>query len=103
LTHFGYSWSSFSNLLFVDNPIGTGYSKADKDSDLDSSEEEVAWDFVRFYDGFLEQHPEFKSRDLYITGGSYAGKYIPAISRALSPLHRVKGVAIGTGWVNPKL
>jgi len=30
--------------------------------------------------GFLERYPEFKGRALYITGESYAGHYIPAIS-----------------------
>jgi len=29
---------------------------------------------------FLEKYPEFKGRPLYVTGESYAGHYVPAIS-----------------------
>jgi cathepsin A (carboxypeptidase C) len=33
-----------------------------------------------FLRGFLEQNPQFVGRDFYITGESYAGHYVPAIS-----------------------
>lgn len=29
---------------------------------------------------FYEMYPEFKGRELFVTGESYAGHYIPAIS-----------------------
>ena len=56
--------------------------------------------------GFVEQNPEFEGRDLYITGESYAGHYIPAISANLIkqknlPLKLV-GLAIGNGWTDPR-
>ncbi len=35
------SWNNKANLLFIDQPIGTGYSKGDS-SDMVKSEEEVA-------------------------------------------------------------
>lgn len=59
-----------------------------------------------FLDGFVAANPEYKGRDFFITGESYAGHYIPAIAYYLS--HNVtdlglnfKGVAIGNGWVDP--
>ena len=51
-------------------------------------------------------NPEFANRDLYLTGESYAGHYLPAIAHHLLtkvtdlPLV-LKGVAIGNGWVDP--
>jgi cathepsin A (carboxypeptidase C) len=54
------------------------------------------------------QNPEFAGRDLYITGESYAGHYIPAIAYYLInnsttlPI-KFKGIAIGNGWVDPYL
>lgn len=33
-----------------------------------------------FLKNFVNVHPEYKSRPIYITGESYAGHYIPAIS-----------------------
>ena len=75
-----YSWHKNANMLYVDNPIGTGYSYAADPSEYDTSEDQVAADFYVFVRGFLEQHPEFKGREMYITGESYAGHYIPAIA-----------------------
>ena len=55
--------------------------------------------------GFLEKFPKLKGRDFYITGESYAGHYIPAISAYLANSDNkdinLKGSAIGNGWVDP--
>lgn len=100
-----YSWHLAANMLYVDNPIGTGYSNAVKDSDLDSTEFEVANDFHEFMVKYLESFPAFKGRDFYITGESYAGHYIPAIAAKILASTDIsvnfKGIAIGNGWVDP--
>jgi len=59
-----------------------------------------------FIKGFLEENPDFLGRDFYITGESYAGHYIPAISyhfvKNVPDLGvNFKGMAIGNGWVDP--
>jgi cathepsin A (carboxypeptidase C) len=55
----------------------------------------------------LEKYPEFKERSLYVTGESYAGHYIPAISAYLHQQQNsainLKGFAIGNGWTDPYL
>jgi len=48
--------------------------------DFNTNEDEVAANLGLFLEGFLSQNPEFEGRDFYITGESYAGHYIPAIS-----------------------
>jgi len=53
----------------------------------------------------MDSHPQFKGRELFITGESYAGHYIPAISAYLhksgdSAVNLV-GFAIGNGWTSP--
>ncbi|GJJ76769.1 hypothetical protein EMPS_09128 [Entomortierella parvispora] len=40
----------------------------------------VAQDLLVFLDQFYERYPEQKTRDLYLTGESYAGKYVPAFA-----------------------
>ena len=51
---------------------------------------------------FLSIYPEYKSRDFYVTGESYAGKYVPRLLRKLSFLEpfktTLKGAAIGNGF-----
>lgn len=98
------SWNSISNLLFVDQPIGTGFSKGGLHDAR--SETEVAEDMAIMLRGFLEQNPEFAGRDFYITGESYAGHYVPAISHYLLNEAKdvnlnLRGIAIGNGLTDP--
>ena len=56
--------------------------------------------------GFLKLHPEFKGRDFFITGESYAGKFVSSIAHfikfsATDLDLNLKGIAIGNGVVNP--
>lgn len=100
------SWNNKANLLFVDQPVGTGYSKGSF-SDIPKTEEKVAEHFGLFIVQFLDRYPELKDRPLFITGESYAGHYIPYIGEYLSRPEfkakhvNLKGVAIGNGWVDP--
>ena len=65
----------------------------------------MASEFYRFLTGFLDTYPEFKGRDILITGESYAGYYIPTITSYIMKQNNtdivIKGLAIGNGWVDP--
>lgn len=62
------------NVLFIDNPVGTGFSYVDSHSALTTNNVEIAQDLVKFTGGFLKAHPEFKTVPLYIFSESYGGK-----------------------------
>ncbi|EAR93053.2 serine carboxypeptidase family protein (macronuclear) [Tetrahymena thermophila SB210] len=104
LTSNPYSWNTNANVIFVDQPVGTGLSKVGQ-NDLDKSEVKIAKDMHHFLTKFLERYPQFVGRDFYIAGESYAGQYIPAISSYLVNTGDIQlnfvGVAIGNGWVDP--
>ena len=99
-----HSWNQNANLLFVDQPVGTGLSVGEY-GNIPNNEDEVGRDFNKFIVGFLEANPEFKGRPLFVTGESYGGHYVPAISAYIvkHPHEDINlaGVAIGNGWVNP--
>jgi len=101
------SWHKKANMLYVDNPIGTGFSIAKNKSDYDKFESSVSADFHAFLIGFIKDNPVYKGRDFYITGESYAGHYIPSISNMIVNSPDImkdivfKGIAIGNGWVDP--
>jgi carboxypeptidase C (cathepsin A) len=40
-------------------------------------------EFVNFFINFFEKYPQFKGRDFYVAGESYAGKYVPRYTYAL--------------------
>lgn len=75
-----YSWNDYYHYMPIDNPRGTGYSIADKNSYV-TSEDEVAADFVQALLSFygLSAFSKYVNTPLYIFGESYAGHYIPSI------------------------
>jgi len=91
-------------LLYVDQPIGTGFSKGGL-HDV-KSEKEVAEDMGIMLQGWLKENPKFAGRDFYITGESYAGHYVPAIAHYLlsSGIEldlKLKAIGIGNGLTDP--
>jgi carboxypeptidase D len=64
------SWDEFANLVFVDNPVGTGFSVVDTNSYVHDLQE-MADHFVNFLQAFFELFPEYESDDV-----SRANKYV---------------------------
>lgn len=100
-----FSWNTNANLLYIDQPLGTGFSETKNPLHYAYDEQRVAETFFKFLVKFYETFPEFNSRELYISGESYAGHYIPAISDYIvTHTHlgiNLKSVAIGNGWTSP--
>ena len=84
-----YTWIKSFNVLFVDQPVGTGLSYADPDfkpSPYSKSMGEVATDFYAALEelyfnsnGCFNQLGITGDKPLYVFGESYGGKYAPAI------------------------
>ncbi|XP_074334598.1 serine carboxypeptidase-like 42 isoform X2 [Apium graveolens] len=97
------SWNRASNLLFVESPVGVGWSYSNTTADYTRGDASTAMDMHMFMMKWLEKFPAFKSRDLFLTGESYAGHYIPQLAIALLDHNEhskdykfnIKGVAIG--------
>jgi len=91
--------------VFIDQPVGTGFSRCLNPTHYARNEEMVAENFYKFLIKFYAKFPEYAGRALYVTGESYAGHYIPAISDFIvkHPAKEInfKGLAIGNGWVDP--
>ncbi|KAI5578480.1 hypothetical protein POPTR_008G034800v4 [Populus trichocarpa] len=106
-----YGWDKVSNLLYVDQPTGTGYSYSTDRRDIRHNEEGVSNDLYDFLQAFFKEHPELAKNDFYITGESYAGHYIPAFAarvhrgnKAKEGIHiNLKGFAIGNGLTDPAI
>ncbi|KAI1462695.1 alpha/beta-hydrolase [Annulohypoxylon moriforme] len=103
------SWNEFANLLFVDNPVGTGYSYVNTDSYVHELDE-MANQFVTFLEKWYKLFPEYEHDDIYIAGESFAGQHIPYIAKAVLERNKLpqtqtawnlKGLLIGNGWVSP--
>ncbi|KAH7651178.1 Peptidase S10 serine carboxypeptidase protein [Dioscorea alata] len=75
-----FSWNRFFSLLFIDNPIATGFSIAASFSDIPKDQPTVAAHLYTALQLFFSQNPPLFSRPLFLTGESYAGKYIPSFA-----------------------
>ncbi|KAH6819242.1 serine carboxypeptidase-like 29 [Perilla frutescens var. frutescens] len=79
-----YSWNKVANILFVDSPVGVGYSYSNTSSDLLSNgDKRTAADSLKFLQNWFERFPQYKGRDFYLSGESYAGHYVPQLSHAI--------------------
>ncbi|KAI0951764.1 hypothetical protein AcV7_007768 [Taiwanofungus camphoratus] len=71
------SWTNLSSILYVEQPVGTGFSQGIPNI---KNEDDLAIQLVGFMQQFLEVFSELKGKTLYLTGESYAGTYIPYIA-----------------------
>lgn len=59
------SWNEFANVLFVDNPVGTGYSYVDTDPKNYVRElDEMADQFMIFLEKWFALFPEYQRDDV---------------------------------------
>ena len=75
-----YSWNREANMLYVESPAGVGYSYGETEADRTFDDNTSAQDNLNFILAWYEKFPEFKGHDLYISGESYGGIYVPLVS-----------------------
>ncbi|KAG5573406.1 hypothetical protein H5410_063172 [Solanum commersonii] len=97
-----YSWTKFASILFLEQPVNTGFSYATtsayKCTDLQACDH-----VYEFLTKWFVNHPEFISNPFYVSGDSYSGITIPVIIQLISngieagkePLINLKGYSLG--------
>ncbi|XP_035908430.1 vitellogenic carboxypeptidase-like [Anopheles stephensi] len=105
-----HSWYENHHLLYIDNPVGTGFSFTDSDAGYARDQVQIGEQLYLAVSQFLQLFPQLQTLPFYITGESYAGKYVPALgytihqknANATSPLRiNLAGMAIGNGYSDP--
>ncbi|XP_065848174.1 serine carboxypeptidase-like 7 [Euphorbia lathyris] len=98
-----YSWTKVASIIFVDSPVGTGFSYAT--TQLAS----LSGDFLQinqvddFFRKWLTDHPEFVSSPVYVGGDSFSGLPLPALIEKIingneegsKPFINFKGYLVG--------
>lgn len=70
-----------ANVIFLESPAGVGFSYSNTSSDYDGpGDKSTAIDAYTFLVNWLERFPQYKGRDFFITGESYAGHYVPQLA-----------------------
>ncbi|KGN63441.1 hypothetical protein Csa_014214 [Cucumis sativus] len=89
-------------MLYLETPAGAGFSYANNSASHGTMDDEAtANDNLIFLRRWFDQFPHYKHRDLFLTGESYAGHYIPQLARLMTELDKkkkllnLKGIALG--------
>ena len=112
-----YSWHNSAYMLFLDQPLGVGYSIVNPNCpwcDYVHNHTAVNEHMYSALQSLMHIYPFLQHREIYISGESYAGHYIPSMVDyilSVGPVGehrghaalRVSGMAIGNGWSDPKV
>lgn len=100
-------------MIYIDNPVGTGFSFTDKDEGYARNERDVGQNLLTGLQQFFTLFPDLQKNDFFLTGESYGGKYVPAIGKSIfedsrrldrddtKPKINLKGLSIGNGLSDP--
>jgi vitellogenic carboxypeptidase-like protein len=104
------SWNQDHHMLFLDNPVGTGFSFTNDPSGFATNQTTVGLDLYEALRQFFELFPKLRKNDFYVTGESYAGKYVPSCAYTIHTMNskkpieeqiNLKGISIGDGAMDP--
>ncbi|XP_052139940.1 serine carboxypeptidase-like 50 [Oryza glaberrima] len=103
-------WNRRFGVIFIDNPLGAGFSAPASGDDIPTDERTIAAHLLAALQSFMALDPAFRARPLFLTGESYAGKYIPAAASHILDANakltddrrvNLQGIAIGNGMTHP--
>uniref|UniRef100_A0A0E0R855 Uncharacterized protein n=1 Tax=Oryza rufipogon TaxID=4529 RepID=A0A0E0R855_ORYRU len=77
------TWTKVSNIIFVDSPVGAGFSYAATQEGSKTSDTKTVKQLVIFLRKWLHDHPQFLLNPLYIGGDSYSGYIVPTLALAI--------------------
>ncbi|KAJ7505935.1 alpha/beta-hydrolase [Mycena galericulata] len=95
-----FSWNNLADTFWIDQPVGTGYATSDADGYV-PDEDQMGLDFVQFLSNIVKIFPSLAKRPLHLTGESYAGTYIPYITKSIfstpNPPFNLTKITVGDG------
>jgi serine carboxypeptidase 1 len=101
------TWVQAANVLFLDQPVGTGWSYVDDDSLLTTSNQQIADDVLTLLQAFMAAYPAFQTAPFFIFSESYGGKMTVSIANTLLAAKangkiniNLRGVALGDSWIS---
>ncbi|ESQ49019.1 hypothetical protein EUTSA_v10020743mg [Eutrema salsugineum] len=79
-----YSWTKTTSIIYLDQPVGTGFSYSRTQLAEKPSDSGEAKRIHEFLHKWLNKHQEFFSNPFYVGGDSYSGMVVPALVQEIS-------------------
>jgi len=103
------TWVKDYSIFFVDNPVGAGFSFTEDISGFVTNQEEVGANLYSVVTQFFQLFPDLADNDFYVTGESYAGKYVPSCAYTIHQRNQdpnnqfvnLVGISVGDGMMDP--
>lgn len=103
-----YAWNKIANMVFLEQPVGVGFSYSDNKDDYKIGDDQAAQDNLNTVLAFLVKFPQFNNSALYITSESYGGHYMPTWADAIIKYNdantynklNFKGFAVGNPYTD---
>ncbi|XP_037419584.1 serine carboxypeptidase-like 51 isoform X1 [Triticum dicoccoides] len=102
------TWLQKADLIFVDLPVGVGYSYVEDPSVLATTDVQVAADATELLKALTKEIPTLHSSPLFLVGESYGGKLAAKIGISVAKaIHAgalkltLGGVVLGDSWISP--
>ncbi|POO03633.1 Serine carboxypeptidase-like [Trema orientale] len=97
------SWNKEANMLFLESPVGVGFSYSNTSTDYAKlGDDFTANDAYSFLHEWFIKFPSYRNRSFYIAGESYAGKYVPELAELVHDRNKdpslhidLKGILLG--------
>jgi len=109
LSHNRDAWNQVANVLFLETPAGVGFSYSNTTDDYTKTGDKLtAKDSYAFLVNWFNRFPQYKFREFYIAGESYAGYYIPELASTILQHKKLSqasfinftGIMVGNGVMN---
>jgi len=109
-----YSWNKEANMFYIESPADVGFSLCPDKTECKWDDENTADDNLKAVINLLQKFPEIMNNDLYISGESYAGIYVPKLVQRIDKyitdntgkagvyIPKLKGFMVGNGVTNWK-
>lgn len=111
LTYNPWTWTKMANIVFIEQPIGVGFSWSSVKKHYYSNDKQSAKDNLEIVLAFLELYPQFRKNHLYLISESYGGHYVPMWANEIIQYNKrhnstpskqlnFKGFMIGNPYIN---
>lgn len=103
-----HSWTKVASIIFIDSPVGTGFSYSTTEYGYQSSDTLSAHHAYTFLQKWLIQHPEYTGNQLYVGANSYSGIIAPILVQHIldgndknpgAPI-KIKGYILGNPYTS---